>query len=451
MQDSLFSRAPQPQRIEGVSRVLDYVRRLIGANKILANMRVRGEVSGFTNRDGRFYFKLKEDKDVLECVAWANDAAKFVPFKDGDEVVCGGEFTAYPPRSQIQMIVRSVELTGAGAIYAQLKQLEEKFRKEGLFARERKRAMPAFPQRIAVISARGGRGIDDFLTTIARRAPFITVAFIETQVQGDGAEVEIAHAIDRASKMDVDVILLTRGGGSIEDLYPFNKEPVVRAIVRAKHPVMTAIGHHLDIHVSDEVADFHCETPSNAAQYFGELGDRYASMVDRFSMRLDRVVRERYVTAAQRLDIAALAFDHAVKSYVPARRRLLHELERKLQVLTPQHRLAQRRERLTALTSRLISTSRYIAAPRLERVQQYRERLQRQRPHALRVLSERLRRADTRLGDLNPTALLARGYAIVTLNGKPLLDASNAPVGSVIEATLQRGTLRARVEDAADA
>ena len=454
-QFSLFSKPAEPSetRIEGVSRVLDYVRRLIAANKTLSGIRVRGEVSGLNERNGRLYFKLKEGEDVLECVAWPKDAAKFVPFKVGDELVCGGEFSAYAPRSQIQLIVRSAELTGSGAIYAQLKQLEEQFRREGLFARERKRPMPEFPQRVAVISARDGKGINDFMTLMAKDAPFVRVEIVPTLVQGEGAEIEIAAAIDRASKMDVDVILLTRGGGSVEDLFPFNKEPVVRAIVRAKHPVMTAIGHNLDIHVSDEVADFHCETPSSAAGYFKEIGARYSRLVERFTMQLERAVRERSVAKSQTFDLLAQRFGHAAQTYVPRRKALIDALERRLQAQTPQRRLAQRAEKLAELQSRLrgIATQRFLIAGREQRLRHLNERLRGTPAAVLRPAAERLRRLDTRLNDLNPRALLARGYAIVMLNGVPLRDASAAPPGSLIEAQLERGTLQARVEGSADA
>ncbi len=203
----------------------------------------------------------------------------FPPFKDGDEVICGGEYNTYAPRSQYQLVVKSLELTGEGVLFAQFEALKERFRAEGLFEKSRKRRMPPFPRRIAVISSLESRGVGDFLKTIANRAPFIEITFIETLLQGKGAEMEIGEAIDRASKLDVDLIVLTRGGGSYEDLFPFNREPVVRAIVRAKHPVLSAVGHEQDVHMSDYVADWTCETPSNAAQYFGQIADDFISSV----------------------------------------------------------------------------------------------------------------------------------------------------------------------------
>jgi exodeoxyribonuclease VII large subunit len=453
MQESLFAKKavaaaqPAPLRVEGVSKVLDYVRRLIAANRNLASIKVRGEVSGLTNSNGTLRFKLKEEKDILECIVWANDAAKLAPFREGDEIVCAGDFSVYTARSAFQLIVKGIELSGAGAIYAQLKALEDQFRKEGLFEESRKRPMPAFPRRVAVISARDGRGMNDFLTTLARRAPFIDVTFIETRVQGDGAEMDIGAAIDRASKLDVDVILLTRGGGSVEDLYPFNKEPVVRAIVRSKHPVMTAIGHNLDIHVSDRVADFKCETPSNAAQYFGEIGDRFTARLERLRTQMDRSVRERWTGGAQHFDTLMRNLGHAAEVFVPRRSQTLMQLERRLSSQTPQERVTKRRELAASLRSRLDMLAAQATRSRDERLVQLRRRFEQSAPGALRGSRQRLDILCAQLKGVNPEAPLERGYAIVTLDGKAVRDAGAVPPGATIEARVQRGRLRARVEE----
>ncbi len=450
MQDSLFSQPRPPAQpvvepVQGVSRVVDYIRRLISQNKTLAGIRVRGEVSGLSNSGGRLYFDLKENTDILKCVVWASDAPKLPPFKDGDEVICGGDYGTFALRSQYQMFVKSVELTGIGALYAQFEALKERFRKEGLFEQDRKRPLPVFPRRIALVSARG-KGAEDFMATIAKRAPFVEVKFVETRVQGDGAQIDIGEAIDKASKMDVDLIVLTRGGGSYEDLFPFNLEPVVRAIVRARHPVISAIGHTGDVHVSDFVADYTCETPSNAAQYFGEIGDRFLGRVQRAQTHLERSIRTIVANAAQRFDSAGRDLRHAAQVYVPAKHHQLHSLERRLNAQTPQQRLAQRFARLTELRSQLAASARYYAGPRADRLSRLRESFVRLQTSVLHPYRDRLRHLDTRLSGLDPEALLARGYAIVTLGGKAVLDAAAVPEGARIEARLQHGKLIARVE-----
>ncbi|MGZ3521224.1 MAG: exodeoxyribonuclease VII large subunit [Vulcanimicrobiaceae bacterium] len=450
MQDSLFSQPPSPSQpaiepVQGVSRVVDYIRRIISQNKTLAGIRVRGEVSGFSNKNGRLYFDLKENADVLKCVVWASDAAKLPPFKDGDEIICGGDYGTFAVRSQYQLFVKSIELTGIGALYAQFEALKEKFRKEGLFERSRKRPLPAFPRHIALVSARG-KGAEDFLATIERRAPFVEVQFVETRVQGDGAQIDIAEAIDKASKLDVDAIVLTRGGGSYEDLFPFNLEPVVRAIVRARHPVLSAIGHTGDVHVSDYVADYTCETPSNAAQYFGEIGDRFLTRVQRAQARIDHSVRNVITARAQAFDYANGALGRELVEFMRNRERGLLAMERRLNAQTPQRRLAQRAERVAALRSRLELLARHALSPVSDRVGQLQRRLGQSRMHALRPVQQRFELLKTRLSGADPKMPLERGYAIVTLNGRAVRDASEVPEGALIEAQLRRGKLAARVE-----
>jgi exodeoxyribonuclease VII large subunit len=450
-QDSLFSQRPQispapaVEPVQGVSKVVDYIRRIVSQNKTLGGIRVRGEVSGYSSRNGRLYFDLKENTDVLKCVVWASDAQKLPPFKDGDEIICGGDYGTFAQRSQYQLFVKNVELTGIGALYAQFEKLKEQFRKEGLFDENRKRSMPAFPRRIAVVSARG-KGAEDFLTTIARRAPFIDVQFVETRVQGDGAQIDIAQAIRDASKLDVDVIVLTRGGGSYEDLFPFNLEPVVRAIVNSRQPVLSAVGHTGDVHLSDYVADHSCETPSNAAQYFGEIGDRFLQRVQRAANRIEHSVRGLLTARAQAYDYAASRLSNTVRDFVRERERNLHSLERRLGAQTPQRQMLQRAQRISALRTRLETAARYFAAPKREAASRLGDRLNRLQAIVLRPYKERLAHFDTRLGGLDPRKLLARGYAIVTVDGHAVRNAGDVPEGALIEAQLEHGKLHARVE-----
>lgn len=418
---------PAPlEQVQSVSRIVDYIRRIISQNKTLAGLRVRGEVSGLSRQpSGRVYFDLKEGADVLKCVAWANDALNLPPFKDGDEIIAGGDYGTFSQRSQYQLFVKSVELSGIGVLYAQFEALKEKFRKEGLFDADRKRPLPEFPLRIAVVSARG-RGAEDFLQTIARRASFIDVIFVETRVQGDGAQMDIAEAIDKASKLDVDIVVLTRGGGSYEDLFPFNLEPVVRAIVRSKRPVLSAIGHAQDVHLSDYAADRVCETPSNAAQFFGEIADRYRTRVERSVSRLQHAVTLLVGAKGQRFDYARLGLFRGAREIVRGRETTVSRLRHRLDAQNPQRRLSERREHLMRLGLRLQQSGASAVSSA------------RQRFEVLRA----------RFDGVNPEAPLARGYAIVTYEGRAVRSAAAVPEGALVEAKVQRGRLQARVEKA---
>ncbi len=450
-QDSLFSQraaaSPAPaESVQGVSRVVDYIKRIIEGNKTLAGIRVRGEVTELRERNGRLYFSLKENADTLRCMVWSNAAAKLPAFKNGEEIICGGTFSAYTPHSVYELIVTSIEQTGIGALYAQFEALKEQFRKEGLFEESRKRPLPAFPRRIAVVSAEGGKGVEDFFTIIRRDAPFMSIVQIDTRVQGNGAELDIAEAIDNASKRDVDLIVVTRGGGSYEDLFPFNREPVVRAILRAKKPVISAVGHTADVHLSDLVADKYFETPSNAANFLAEIGGRFERRIADALSRITHAARSIFTARAQSFDYACARLNAGIQHALRERERNLHALERRINAHTPQRGLSDRLQRIAALRSRLDACARYFGAPRREALTRVDERLGRLQPAALRMHREQLARITTRLNGLDPHTLLARGYAIVTVDGHAVTKAADVPRGALIEAQLQHGKLHARVE-----
>ena len=413
-----------PQRgVYGVSRVVAYIKRIIGENKQLAQIDVRGEVSDRQEKSGRIYFNLKEENDLLKCVAWSNAASRLPRFANGDAVVVSGDFTTFSAQSVYQLDVKALELTGIGRLYARFEALRKKLEAEGLFEPARKRPMPRFPRRVALISARG-KGAEDFLRTMARRAPHVRIDFLETLVQGIDAPVEIAKALDRASTMPVDVIVLARGGGSYEDLFAFNEEPVVRAIVRAAHPVLTAIAHTADEHLADSAADKVVETPSNGAQYFGEIRDAYERRLEQLKERLDRTLREKQRSRVQRFDVATAGLNRASRGFVERRRARLLMLERRLNAQTPVQRLAARERAVGTLQARLKALSRGYTAPQRSRV-------------AL---------LGAKLDGYDPLQPLARGYALVFANGALVRDAASITAGTAIEAHVQHGTLIARVE-----
>ena len=411
------------RRIVGVSDLARYIKRMLSESKVLASVRVRGELSGVTERGGRIYFDLKEQHDILKCVVWSDVAASLPPLQNGSEAIVDGAFDTWPARSQYQLSVTAIELGGVGHLYAQVEELRRKFRVEGLFETARKRTMPSFPRRVALVSARG-KGAEDFLTTMARRAPHIEIDVVETRVQGDGAQMDIAEALDAASRLNVDAIVLARGGGSYEDLFPFNLEPVVRAIVRAKLPVLTAIGHTDDHHLADDVADRVAETPSNAANYFGEIRDRWLARIERLDRALGQRVRDASRASAQRFDVTHEALLRAGAQMVASRAQRVLVLERRLDAQTPLARLSQRAQQLSRSVARLDSAARA-------------------------GLNEAKRRLEVRTAHLlgqDPHAPLARGYAMVFAGDTLLRDASKVRGGDEITARLERGTLLARVE-----
>ena len=429
-----------------VSEFASRMERYVDRNPTLKNLAIFGEVSEYrVQPNGAAYFKLKDAYALLECYAYANKVRGFPTMRDGQAVVVTGSINVRKKRSQYQLIANELRLTGVGELYAQFEALKERFRAEGLFEPGRRRPMPRFPQKVALISARG-KASEDFLKTMGARAPHVAIEFFETRVQGSGAEIDIGEAIDRASRAGVDAIVLARGGGSYEDLFPFNLEPVIRAIVRAKHPVLSAIGHEPDVHLSDFVADYSCATPSNAAQYFGSLRDEAVASVRDMDGRIERALARRRLEAQQRYDDAAGRLAESARSHLGALRERMLRLERRLDVQTPLARLSRRAERLAALSSRLTAASRHALVPAATRFARAGAAMRGLRPNVLRSLEERARRLATQLASADPKAPLERGYAIVTAAGKTVTDASNVVPGSLVHAQLRHGTLDARVE-----
>ncbi|HEY9086370.1 MAG TPA: exodeoxyribonuclease VII large subunit [Candidatus Tyrphobacter sp.] len=409
-----------------VYSVGEFTRRMAGLfarTPSLCDIAISGEVSGLREFNGHLGFTLKEERAVLDCVAWSDVRRGFPQLENGMAVIAAGKVDVRPDRSAYQLVVESIEPTGLGKFLQLYEELKMKFRAEGLFEASRKRKVPELPRHVALISARG-KGMEDFLETIARRAPFVEVTFIETKVQGQGAEIEIAAAVDRASGLHVDVIVITRGGGSYEDLFPFNLEPVVRAIVRAHRPVLTAIGHSGDHHLADDVADLTFGTPSLAAEHIarGWLLARERLIVAQRD--LARAVRDAVGRAAQRANALAESLAYRASAFLTSKRGSLAEGNQRLDRHNPERFVSERRARLAQISGSLETGAvRFFAGIR-----------------------QRVERASALLDGLDPLRPLAHGYAIVTKHGKAVRDAADLTAGDPIQARFERGVVDARVE-----
>jgi exodeoxyribonuclease VII large subunit len=423
----LFDQAPPILQLT-VSQFSDRLSAWIGKRQELRRIAIIGEISGWSPQaSGNIFFSLKDHRAILRCFARGSDARRFPSLRDGLSVVATGSIGLWERSSEYQLRVVEVALLGAGAIAAKVEALRKRLQAEGLFDQIRKRPFARFPRRVALVSARG-KGAADFESTLREKSPNVTIRFIETRIQGDGAEIDIAEAIDRASRERVDAIVVLRGGGSYEDRYPFNTEPVVRAIVRSRHPVVTAIGHTGDSHLADEVADAVFKTPTAAAECiagsWAEVTGRLARQRERLWTAIDRAMSQR----AQRRDRADRELDTAVDGRLSRSSRRLLQLQNRVERQNPRHRLGLRQTRLTAT---------------LLKFDAVRERFFSRRINALAL-------ARSRLLSLDPKAPLERGYAIVTRAGRPLRDARGVSVGDSIEAQLFHGRLGATVERVLD-
>lgn len=437
--------APE-RRVFSVREFSNRIDQLFQRVPTLTNVAVRGELSGLNEFGGGHQgFTLKDGDAVLDCIVWSSHRTKMPPLANGAAAIVAGAVRQRPARSGYQLIVETLELVGVGALFLEYERLKQKFRDEGLFESARKRAVPRLPRRIALVSA-SGKGKEDFVRSLEREAPFVEICFIETRVQGAGAEIDIAEALDGAARKNPDLVVLTRGGGSYEDLFPFNREPVIRAIVRSKIPVVTAIGHTGDHHLADDVADLYLPTPTAAAQFVAagwkDAGARLATA----QRDLGRTVRDLVRRGEQRVDAGLRDLERVALRIASAKRSLLAERVQRLERSNPARVFADLRTRAAALSGRLdTAAARYIArgnATLRERL----ARFDRAITSDANGRSRRLERAAGALDGLDPLSPLERGYAIVTFAGKALRDAAGVKIGSTVEARLQHGKLGARVE-----
>jgi exodeoxyribonuclease VII large subunit len=412
---------------------------------------IEGEISNLSRpSSGHWYFSLKDDAAQLRCAMFRqrNLLARFTP-KDGMHVLLRGRVSLYEQRGDYQFIADHAEEAGAGALRRRFDLLKAKLAAEGLFAAERKRSLPALPRRIGVITSPTGAAIRDVLNILKRRFCSIPVLVYPTQVQGAPAARQIAATIRlAAARAECDVLILARGGGSLEDLWAFNEEIVARAIFDCTIPLVSGVGHDVDFTIADFVADVRAPTPSGAAELAAPDCNEWTRNFSRLGQRLGVGLRRK----------------------LASRRDRLTWLDRRLQQLHPGVELRQRAQRLDHLEQRLVRITRHRLAQRRATVLHLASHL-RQRSPALRVsaanarlgaglaamtaaMERRLRSLEHRtkvaagtLDVVSPLATLRRGYAIVAdPAGHVVTDAGALRPGDALHARLARGTVQVRVE-----
>lgn len=322
---------------------------------------VAGEISNFSRpQSGHCYFTLKDDKAQIRAVMWCGSARRLdFELCDGLELVCHGRLDVYAPRGSYQLVVDQAHPQGVGALELALRQLREKLAAEGLFAPERKRPLPRFPRRIGFVTSPTGAAIRDFLEVLRRRWAGVEVLIIPARVQGEGAAAEIAQGIKLANRIRpaLDVLVVGRGGGSLEDLWPFNEEQVVRALAASNIPTVSAVGHEIDVTLSDLAADVRALTPTEAAERVVPASEEIVHRLVRFGERLHSAMRRLVTIGGQRLEgiAARRPFAHP-QGMVEDRSRQVDELEaragRAALTLTRDHH-----QRLAALAGKLETLS----------------------------------------------------------------------------------------------
>jgi exodeoxyribonuclease VII large subunit len=396
---------------------------MVAQHKVLQRIAIVGEITQIRWWDGHLNLTLKEGEAILGCFSFASEARSFPPLREGLTVRAQGSIEIRPNRGMYQLRAVALSLVGEGKLAAQIEELRVRLRAEGAFDASRKREIPRFPRRIALVTSDDDARAD-FEGRMRAEAPHVEILFFPSRVQGKGAEIDLADAIDRASRAKVDVIVLTRGGGSRDDRLTFNLEPVVRAILRSSRPVLTALGHLKDRHLADEVADLALATPTAAAVHLAQEWLRAFERMSSLRALLERGYRSLLATKMQGLRFSTLALEHAGRNSVTRASERVRTLERRLDQLSPAARVTQWQIELVRANTALAGLCKRLP----------------------QIYARRLERAQAALDTENPLRPLERGYAIVTKDGVAVHDARSLSIDDAVSARVQRGTFGARVE-----
>ena len=424
----------------------------------IGRVRVRGEISGFTRAaSGHLYFSLKDEGAQVRCALWRSKAGAlaFEP-KNGDAVEVRASVTLFEARGEYQLSIESMRRAGAGALYEQFLRLKEKLAGEGLFDAERKRALPAMPRGIGVVTSLQAAALRDVLTTLARRAPMIPVIVFPAPVQGAGAAALIAQAIETVGRYAhcadtagqpspgaavIDILIVCRGGGSMEDLWAFNEEAVARAIAACPVPVVTGVGHETDFTIADWVADLRAPTPTAAAELVSpDIEDMQAQLASAAAALVQATARH-LADAQQRLDWLARALVPPSARLVMQRQGLTHLCAR-LRAATAA-RLAGYQARAAQAQARLRPPT---LAPQQLQLAHARKRLTGAAVGGITAQEAHLERLCGALHMLNPQRVLERGFAIVSdAQGRVLRDGAVLAAGDALDIRFAQGGVRAVV------
>jgi exodeoxyribonuclease VII large subunit len=420
--------AETARKVFSVGELTEQIRRLL--EKQIGQVWVSGEVTNLrAQSSGHIYFTLKDANAQIACVLFRGET---VPHReliaDGQKILVQGDVTVYEARGNYQIIVRAVELQGVGALQIQFEKLKQKLAAEGLFAPERKRSLPKFPQRIGLVTSPTGAAIRDVLHVIQRRNPSLEIIFVPCRVQGDGAAREISKAIQLLNEFgNLDLILVTRGGGSLEDLWAFNEEIVARAIFESKIPVVSAVGHEIDFTISDFVADMRAATPSAAAEIITEGIFSSCKFLSQCGERMRQLFRQQ----------------------IEGKEFLLEQNSQRLARAHPRRKFQNWIQRLDDLQSGLSRCARHGARHSQIVLRNLSERLHRIRPSQfLKQRREQLRQIQKQLNLLGPEQVLSRGYSITmdAASGKVLRDAAKIKAGQKLKTRLAKGEVSSKVE-----
>lgn len=393
-------------KIFSVGQVNNYIKNIITQDYMLKSITIKGEVSNCKYHSlGHIYFSLKDETGSLPAVMFKGNVSSGLGFtlKDGQAVIVSGSIGVYERDGRYQLYASSIKLDGAGKLYEELEKLKYKLNEEGLFDFDNKKPIPQFPKKVGIVTAKTGAAIQDIMNIARRRNPYVQLILYPAKVQGEGAADTIVKGIEVLDSMDVDTIIVGRGGGSIEDLWAFNEEKVVRAIYAAKTPIISGTGHEVDITLADYAADLRAPTPSAACEL--AIPDIMTTI-----NTLNSINNSLYTSITNKLSYARVKLDG---------------IESKLNLLNPSFKLEQQSQYLADLYDRM----------KLAITRKYEDR-----SHKFEIFA-------TKLNGLSPTAKLINGFGYVETDDGPVVGVNNINKGDMIHITMHDGKIHAQINE----
>ncbi len=408
---------------------------------------VRGEISNFKpHSSGHFYFALKDAQSQISAVMFRgmNSKLDFRP-KNGMEVLVFGAVTVYEPRGSYQIMVRTMEELGAGALQREFEALKKKLQIEGLFSPENKKTLPLCPFKIALITSPTGAAVKDMIQVLGRRHPAAEIIVIPCLTQGAGAPASLIQGLELLAKLKVDVAIIGRGGGSMEDLWGFNDEALARKIFQCETPIVSAVGHEIDFTISDFVADFRAPTPSAAAEQVTLGVERYRKDLVHFQLSLKNVVLSRRDFAFQKLN-------HVKRQLVQSHKNAIGTLKEKIFHLVkrfrdPRAELLQKRQRTDELSQRLESGFKNKIKSTRRDLALKQDFLLNRYPKNLKNLKQKLVALAQMMDHLSPLKVLGRGYAFAKIGDSLVTQAGQLKEKDELQVYFQDGHANVRVQD----
>ncbi len=388
-----------------ISQINEYVKMRIDSDANLKKIFLKGEISNFKNHTrGHLYFTLKDDNSRLSAVMFSSSAVnlKFTP-EDGMNVLVEGRLSCYPAQGTYQIYVDKMEMDGLGNLYLEYEKLKKKLSEEGLFDELRKKPIPKYPSKIGIVTASTGAAIKDILSTIKRRYPICETILFPSLVQGAGAAPDIVKQINKAQEYDLDILIVGRGGGSIEDLWAFNEEIVARAIFESKIPVISAVGHEVDFTIADYVADLRAPTPTGAAEMAVPVLSEVITSIENLKIRL----RENILKTLKQSE---LRFNKVKDSFILSNPLAMYEVKEE------------------KLNNYINVLNKYINDILVEK------------RHKLNIDLNSLKL-------LNPVNIMEKGYSLVKVKDKIISKAEDLNVGEKIDIKLHKGEVIAEVKE----